>query len=288
VSIGPPGRCDERSAYRLFGAALRIRCLTNSSGRSRLATITDRGVSMHDTAMEIGKRFFDTYAKNRSNLIIVDVGSQDVNGSLRSVAPPNNEYIGLDFVEGEGVDVVITDPYSLPLEDNSIDIVVCSSCFEHSEFFWLLFNDIQRLLKPSGLFYLNVPSNGLFHRYPVDCWRFYPDSGVALQNWARRNGLKTTLLESFTGTQKMDRWNDFVAVFVKDPSFINNYADRIQTTFSDYTNGLTFETKTFTNAIATQEDQRPSLKKHIRSLAYWVYGHLPGFIKQRMRAVHKQ
>ena len=242
---------------------------------------------MHDTSMEFGKRFFDTYAKNRSSLKIVDVGSQDVNGSLRSVAPPNNEYIGLDFVEGKGVDVVITDPYSLPLEDNSIDIVVSSSCFEHSEFFWLLFNDIQRLLKPSGLFYLNVPSNGLFHRYPVDCWRFYPDSGVALQNWARRNGLKTALLESFTGTQKMDRWNDFVAVFVKDPSFINDYTDRIQTTFSDYTNGITFETNTFTNAIETQEDQRPSLKKNIRSLAYWAYGHLPGFIKQRMRTIYR-
>jgi SAM-dependent methyltransferase len=126
--------------------------------------------------------------KNTKGLTIVDIGSQDVNGSLRSVAPPNNKYIGVDFVEAKGVDVVITDPYSLPFEDESVDAVVSSSCFEHSEFFWLLFNEALRILKPTGLLYINVPSNGQFHRYPVDCWRFYPDSGVALQNWGKRSG----------------------------------------------------------------------------------------------------
>lgn len=185
--------------------------------------------------------FFDTYAVHKKGLKIVDIGAQDVNGSLRSVAPPGNEYIGVDFVQGKGVDVIITDPYALPFEDNSIDIVVCSSCFEHSEFFWLLFNDVQRLLKPSGVFYLNVPSNGEFHRYPVDCWRFYPDSGVALQNWARKSGFKTALVESFTGVQKKDRWNDFIAVFIKDPAFLDLYPHRIQEQYEDYTNGLTHE-----------------------------------------------
>ena len=26
-------------------------------------------------------------------------------------------------------------------------------------------------------------SNGDYHSWPVDCWRFYPDSGIALINW---------------------------------------------------------------------------------------------------------
>jgi SAM-dependent methyltransferase len=70
--------------------------------------------------------------------------------------------------------------YKLPFADGSVDVVLSSSCFEHSEFFWLLFLEILRVLRPEGLFYLNAPSNGPFHRYPVDCWRFYPDSGNAL------------------------------------------------------------------------------------------------------------
>src|SRR5262245_22184991 len=218
---------------------------------------------MHDTAMEIGKKFFETYTKNKTGLKIIDVGAQDVNGSLRSVAPPNNHYIGIDFVEGKGVDIVITDPYKLPIEDNSIDVVVCSSCFEHSEFFWLLFNDIQRILKPDGLFYLNVPSNGVFHRYPVDCWRFYPDSGVALQNWARRSGYRSTLLESFTGIQKNDIWNDFVGIFLKDSVFIEKHPARIQDSYKDYTNGRVYGSDELSNPVTLQENQRKSSFKVI-------------------------
>ncbi|MGF6371290.1 SAM-dependent methyltransferase [Paraburkholderia sp. RAU6.4a] len=214
---------------------------------------------MHVTALEIGKKFFDTYVSGRDGLKIVDIGSQDVNGSLRSVAPRGCEYIGLDFVGGKGVDIVLTDPYSLPVPENSIDVIVCSSCMEHSEFFWLLFLEMQRLLKPEGIVYLNVPSNGNFHRYPVDCWRFFPDSGVALQNWARRSGYKTTLIESFTGIQKQDVWNDFVAVFVKDADHIAMYPERIQATYNEFTNGITFETDTFANQTDLQEDQQQKI-----------------------------
>lgn len=210
---------------------------------------------MHDTAMEYGASFFNTYLKNGKDLTIVDVGSQDVNGSLRSVAPPNNKYVGVDFVEANGVDVVITDPYSLPFDNESVDVVVSSSCFEHSEFFWLLFNETLRILKPTGLLYINAPSNGTFHRYPVDCWRFYPDSGVALQNWGKRSGYKCALLESFIGTRKNDVWNDFVAVFLKDEKHIAHHINRIQTTLKTYTNGRIYNSENISNFIEPSQDQ---------------------------------
>jgi SAM-dependent methyltransferase len=163
--------------------------------------------------MKYGEMFFDTYLKGATGKRIMDLGAQDVNGSLRSVAPPGNDYVGVDFCKAKGVDVVIEDPYSLPFEDGVFDACVTSSCFEHSEFFWLTFLEIARVVKKGGLLYLNVPSNGPFHRYPVDCWRFYPDSGAALQRWAERSGHQLTLLESFTGNQEYGYWNDFVAVF---------------------------------------------------------------------------
>ena len=210
---------------------------------------------MHKSAMTHGQRFFETYVTPGPDTIIMDVGAQDVNGSLRSVAP-KCKYIGVDFAEGEGVDVVITDPYSFPFEDESVDVCVTSSCFEHSEFFWLTFLEILRVLKPTGLLYINVPSNGLFHRYPVDCWRFYPDSGVALQNWARRNGINATLLESYIGGQATGFWNDFVAVYVKDDRHAGLYPKRIQSGFHDYTNGLVAGSDDFTNHQVFPEDQR--------------------------------
>lgn len=173
---------------------------------------------MHPSALNFGKSFFDVYCNDLSDATVVDIGSQNVNGSLKDVCPPSLKYIGVDFVAGHGVDIILDDPYKLPFDDASVDVVVCSSCFEHSDFFWLLFLEVLRILKPEGLFYLNAPSNGYFHKYPTDSWRFYPDSGKSLVAWAGRNGFAPVLLESFIGAQgegPEGKWNDFVAVFGK-------------------------------------------------------------------------
>lgn len=187
---------------------------------------------MHISALHYGKIFFEKYLTNQpsSEIIIVDVGAQNVNGSLRQVAPLGCKYLGVDFVAGAGVDIVLNDPYKLPFETGSVDAVVCSSVYEHSEFFWLLFLESLRILKPTGLLYLNAPSNGALHRYPIDAWRFYPDAGKSLTNWARHNGMNAVLLESFIGAKQGDlmqdgMWNDFIAVIAKDEDYIqkNNF-----------------------------------------------------------------
>lgn len=198
---------------------------------------------MHPSALNFGKLFFETYCANLDGAVVYDVGAQNVNGSLRDVCLPHLGYVGVDFVEGNGVDIVLDDPYKLPFADSSLDVIVCSSCFEHSQFFWLVFLEMIRVLKPQGLLYLNVPSNGSFHRYPVDCWRFYPDAGRALEALAGREGYPTRLLESFVGGRSADSvesggaWHDFVAVFVKDRQFESLFNARIVDRLNDYSNG---------------------------------------------------
>jgi len=182
---------------------------------------------MHDTALEFGELFFKTYLADTQEPRILDVSSQDVNGSLRRFATADSTYIGLDFASGPGVDLILEDPYSFPVESGSFDVCLSSSCMEHAEFFWLSILEMFRALKPEGLLYLNVPTNGSFHRFPVDCWRFYPDSGEALARWGRRQGYSCRLLESFVGQRKDDVWNDFICVFVKDETHIERYQKRI-------------------------------------------------------------
>jgi SAM-dependent methyltransferase len=211
---------------------------------------------MHPTAMANGKRFFDVYAAGRGALTVVDVGAQDVNGSLREVMPPECKYIGVDFLKAKGVDIVLTDPYQLPFEDGSVDIVVCSSCLEHSEMFWLIFLEMLRILKPTGLCYLNVPSNSTFHRFPVDCWRFYPDSGRALVTWAKRSGVNAALMESYTSRQWRDTWNDFVAVFVKEEASAGLFPRRIIDSFSDFDNGFVYGSEQMLHEHEAPEDLR--------------------------------
>jgi len=196
---------------------------------------------MHPTAMLNGKIFFDVYGARMATGTVVDVGAQDVNGSLREVCPPHLNYVGVDFVAGKGVDVVLEDPYRLPFADASVDVVVSSSCFEHAEMFWLLFLEIMRILKSPGLFYLNAPSNGEYHRYPVDCWRFYPDSGKALVTWACRSGYDAALIESYTCKQIGDVWNDFVAVFLKGVAHAGTFGGRITDGFDSVSNGFALD-----------------------------------------------
>jgi SAM-dependent methyltransferase len=213
---------------------------------------------MHPTALRNCQHFFDVYAGefSRQETKVVEIGSQDVNGSLRGCCPASFSYVGVDFVAGKGVDLVLSDPYALPFEAESVDIALSSSCFEHSEMFWLLYLEILRILKPGGLFYLNVPSNGgWFHRYPVDCWRFFPDSGRALVTWAKRNGLRPALLESYVSVQVEDVWNDFVAVYLKDEDLAPSYPRRILDTKRDIYNGVVLNGEGFIDPSPRPEDE---------------------------------
>jgi SAM-dependent methyltransferase len=214
---------------------------------------------MHDTALDNGKAFFDAYLPPGSRARVLDIGAQDVNGSLRSVCPEGVEYIGVDFAPGPGVDIVLSDPYTLPFADAHADAIVTSSCFEHSELFWLLFVELLRVLRPEGLLYLNAPSNGAFHRYPMDCWRFYPDSGKALVTWARRCGYNAVLLESFVSAQSAHNpwgWNDFVAVFARDEGHVGLHPRRILDTKAGFTSGMMHGVPTFANYATQTEDMK--------------------------------
>ena len=197
---------------------------------------------MHTTARINAELFFKTYVAtdDTKGRRIVEIGSMDVNGSLRQFCPTGAEYIGVDFQPGPGVDEVLDNPYQLPFEDEWVDYCLASSVFEHSEMFWILFVEILRVLKPSGLLYMQAPSNGAYHRFPLDCWRFYPDSGIALVHWAEASGYTPALLESYTSMQQGECWNDFVAVFLKDVDLIDAHRGRITNSHPGFANAMIY------------------------------------------------
>ncbi|MDT2022609.1 methyltransferase type 11 [Methylocella sp. CPCC 101449] len=206
---------------------------------------------MHDTALKLGRLFFEHYAT--AGATIVDIGSFDVNGSLRSVAPPQTFYLGIDCEHGKGVDLAVPVGTTLPIRNDFAGIVVSSSQAEHDDFFWETFLDMCRITKPEGFIYLNVPSNGSFHRYPQDCWRFYPDSGAVLAKWARKNKQNVYLVESFIAYREKDQWNDFVAVFKKGEIAADTplISDKIP-----HMNSRTFRDDKVGNLVATSEDMK--------------------------------
>lgn len=143
--------------------------------------------------------------------LVVDIGGADVNGGYRPLFDaPRFRYVAVDLQAGPGVDVVLEDPYRLPFADGSVDIVLSGQMLEHSEFFWLAFAEMMRVLKPDGYLFLIAPSAGPIHRYPVDCYRFYPDAYGALARYAGCHLLECWLDER-------GPWRDLVGVFSPTP-----------------------------------------------------------------------
>lgn len=204
---------------------------------------------MHQTSAENVTRFFKNYIYDVNNTgKILEIGSFIGGFNIRTLARESMTYVGVDIQAGPGVDIVLDDQYVLPFEDNTFDYIISTSCFEHSEFFWLNFLEIIRVLKPDGVFYLNAPSNGDFHRYPVDCWRFFPDSGQALAKWAKRNGYSCEVIETYTSDKETDIWADYVALFIKDINYIDKYQQRITLSFNNFTNGTIYPHHNFINS----------------------------------------
>ena len=136
---------------------------------------------MHNSSFEHMRRLVEGYLDRSRPLDAIDIGSYDVNGSYRALFDATGwRYTGVDLEAGPGVDVVLESPYLLPFPTASVDLVLSGQAFEHIEFFWLTWLEMIRVLKPGGLIFLIAPSRGPEHRYPQDCWRFYPDGYRAL------------------------------------------------------------------------------------------------------------
>ena len=217
---------------------------------------------MHPSALESFKKFISIYLKFVENPNIVEIGSfvkndhNELKSSiLRSSVDTKFKYTGLDIVDGPNVDLLLKDPYKISLPDNSVDVVVSISTFEHTEFFWLVYLEILRILKPGGLFFLNVPSNGMYHRQETDNWRFYPDSIIALEKWGIRNNFNPKVLEHFTTDHKgRDIWCDYVSVTIKDAKFCDKFPNRIVDEINNFRNGRTNKSDKILNHSALPQD----------------------------------
>jgi SAM-dependent methyltransferase len=108
---------------------------------------------------------------------IYEFGSRNVQKSLfpptRSLFP-NKEYVGCDFIEGEGVDEIM-DVHNLHLPDNSVGTIICSSVLEHVENPIKAIEEFKRVLKSNGIIIITVPFIFPVHSYPNDYWRFTPE-----------------------------------------------------------------------------------------------------------------
>lgn len=171
---------------------------------------------MHQSSIDKMTTFRDNHLISKKNepLQILDLGSQDVNGSYRPIfMHPGWRYTGLDMEMGNNVDVVLNTPYVWKeVASESADVVVSGQAFEHIQYIWITILEIARVLKPGGICCILAPSSGPEHRYPMDCWRFYPDGMISLANFAQLDVLEAVTQWGNTGDVDSDAWHDSMLV----------------------------------------------------------------------------
>lgn len=104
----------------------------------------------------------------------LEVGSYDVNGSVRSLF--TGPYIGVDMQAGPGVDRVAV-AADLPFADSEFGVVISTEMLEHDFRPWLSIAEMARVLRPGGTLIVTArgyDTRGCFpvHDYPQDLWRF--------------------------------------------------------------------------------------------------------------------
>ena len=124
-----------------------------------VAQAVSQTFSLPDTMLEIGAD---------------QVPGQESYSNIRSLFP-HHEYQGLDMRKGKGVDI-IGNVEDLPIEDDSVGTVIALNLFEHVRCFWKGFDEVYRVLRPGGAFFVSCPFFLHRHSYPNDYWRFTPDA----------------------------------------------------------------------------------------------------------------
>jgi SAM-dependent methyltransferase len=141
--------------------------------------------------------FIERFAPDVRGRSILEVGSKNINGSVRSVLEPRepSSYVGIDVEPGEGVDrVTSVEQMAFQTEvcGRPFDIVVSAEMLEHAQDWHAAFRAMAELLVPGGWLLLTTRSEGFPYHNPPDYWRF---DAATLEQAARACGLLVVNLD---------------------------------------------------------------------------------------------
>lgn len=107
--------------------------------------------------------FFAAVAEANRDVIagsrLIEIGAYAVNGTMRSYFSTTADYVGVDLVDGPGVDLV-TFGHEVDHESGSYDIATSGECFEHDPHWRETFANMVRLTRPGGLVAFTCASAG--------------------------------------------------------------------------------------------------------------------------------
>lgn len=131
---------------------------------------------------------------NLSHKSVVDIGAANVNGSLRPLF--HGDYVGVDLVDGPGVD-----HYPRDIEQGipeTGDVVICTEVLEHVTRPWLALARMRAVGETLLLTCRGYDERGCWpvHKHPIDVWRF---SALSLETMLADAGWRVVSLIADTG-----------------------------------------------------------------------------------------
>lgn len=107
---------------------------------------------------------------------IIEVGSYDVNGSLRPIIESwsPSEYVGVNIEKGPGVDIVCNAENIVEkFGKEGFDVVISTELLEHVKDWRKVISNIKNICKTNGIILITTRSYGSgYHAYPYDFWRY--------------------------------------------------------------------------------------------------------------------
>lgn len=136
---------------------------------------------MHAAASDYIFTNFHNWRDGRTHLRILEIGSLNINGTVRDYIQPFAEkYIGIDMQEGPGVDIVHdAAKFTKP---NFFDVVVCAEVFEHTPEWQTIIKKSYKNLVDSGIFIATMAGEGRPPHSALDTgaireWEHYANIG---------------------------------------------------------------------------------------------------------------
>ncbi len=124
-------------------------------------------------ALDVALQAFANHLAKMPNATLLDIGARARSGNVHRHLFPNKNYIGVDIVDGENVDIVC-DAHDLAsaVPHGSVDAVFSASTFEHLLMPWKVAIELNKVMRIGGIGYISTHQTLGMHDMPCDFWRF--------------------------------------------------------------------------------------------------------------------
>lgn len=154
---------------------------------------------------------------------ILEVGSLNINGTVRDFFESPEEYIGVDIGHGPGVDLVMSG-HEVSFPDGYFDVTVSAECFEHNPYWAETFVNMVRMTKRSGFIMFTCAGEGR------------PEHGTTRSDigsspltvaagWDYYRNLMDTDFEPYMYTLEDGGWQFYYEPYAKDLYFVGRKDD---------------------------------------------------------------